>query len=86
MLRVPCDKVDIPWGHLGSRPVKVFIDGVNVLIGPLDKDSWEDDEVQARRLGIKRAWLKKTEEEALKKKKKNGKDEDDKKVTPFAGL
>lgn len=58
--------------------MKVILEGVTVLIGPLDKDSWDAKDVQARRLGIKRAWLKKTEEEALKKKDKV--EDDSKKV------
>lgn len=64
----------IPWTQLGSKPVQVFLEGVCVLVGPVDKDTWDDEEVAARRLGIKRAWLEKTETEALKK---DGKEEED---------
>lgn len=69
-LRCDARQVHIPWGHLSSKPVKVYIEGVSVLIGPLEKDSWGAEEVQARRLGIKRKWLENTEEEASKKDKK----------------
>lgn len=75
----------IPWGHLGSKPVRVFLEGVCVLVGPVDKDSWGDDEVTARRLGIKRAWLDKQEKAALKKEKEAKKDEDDSKKVHCAG-
>eukprot|EP00752_Nemacystus_decipiens_P006311 g5691.t1 len=68
-------EVDIPWAHLSSRPVKVVLEGVSVLVGPVDKDSWGDDEVRERRLGIKRAALEKAEADS----KKEGKGNDDEK-------
>lgn len=74
-------KVDVPWLHLGSEPVTVLLEGLCLLVGPLDKDSWGDDEVKARRLGTKRSWLKNAEAEALTKKKgKEEKEDDDQKV------
>ena len=73
------EKVDIPWGHLNSRPVKVVLQGVSVLVGPVDRDSWGDEEVFERRLDIKRAALRKAEEEAaVPKKDKEAKEGDDK--------
>ena len=75
--------MDIPWGHLNSRPVKVVLQGVSVLVGPVDKESWGDDEVFKRRLDIKRAALEKAEEAAAAaaaKKDKKGHDEKSKKV------
>eukprot|EP00903_Cladosiphon_okamuranus_P017946 g16513.t1 len=67
-------EVDIPWAHLGSRPVKVVLEGVSVLVGPVDRGSWGDDEVRERRLGIKRAALEKAE--AASKKEGKGNDDD----------
>ncbi|CAM9928403.1 unnamed protein product, partial [Sphacelaria rigidula] len=67
--------VHIPWAQLGSKAVKVFIEGVGVLAAPVDKDSWDDEEVSARTLDIKRKWLEKTENEFLNRK--DGKDEED---------
>lgn len=64
-------KVDIPWTHLGSKPVKVLLQGVSVLVGPVDRNSWGDDEVRQRRLGIKRAALEKTETDNEKEDKGN---------------
>lgn len=66
------EQVEIPWGHLGSKPVKVFLQGVCVLVSPVDKDSWGDDEVRARRLGIKRELLEKAEARAKKSKEGKG--------------
>ncbi|CAM9659912.1 unnamed protein product, partial [Ectocarpus sp. 8 AP-2014] len=62
-------EVDIPWAHLGSRPVKVLLQGVSVLVGPVDRNSWGDLEVRERRLGIKRAALEKAEKEEEEKRK-----------------
>lgn len=69
--------MDIPWAHLGSRPVKVVLEGVSVLVGPVNRDSWGDDEVRERRLGIKRAALDNAEAAS----KKEGKGNDDEKVS-----
>ncbi|CAN0228321.1 unnamed protein product, partial [Ectocarpus sp. 8 AP-2014] len=66
----------IPWSKLGSRPVKVLLQGVSVLVGPVDRNSWGDQEVRERRLGIKRAALEKAEA-ATKKEKEGGKGSDD---------
>ena len=57
-------KVNIPWGCLNSKPVKVVLQGVSVLVGPVDRDSWGDEKVFVRRLAIKRAALRKAEEKA----------------------
>lgn len=49
------------------------------MVGPVDRDSWRDEEVFKRRLDIKRAALRKAEEEAtLPKKDKEAKGGDDK--------
>lgn len=72
----PPTKVEIPWSKLGSRPVKVLLLGVSVLVGPVDRNSWGDQEVRERRLGIKRAALEKAEA-ATKKEKEGGKGSDD---------
>lgn len=61
--------MDIPWGHLNSRPVKVVLQGVRVVVGPVDRDSWGDEEVFKRRLDIKRAALIKAEAAAAAVKK-----------------
>ena len=59
-----------------------MLEGVSVLVGPVDKDSWGDDEVRERRLGIKRAALEKAEAAS----KKEGKGHDDDQVSlPRAG-
>ncbi|CAN0031680.1 unnamed protein product, partial [Sphacelaria rigidula] len=55
-------EVHIPWAQLGSKPVKVFIEGVCVLMAPVDKDSWDDEEVHARALDMKRKWLHRVEQ------------------------
>lgn len=68
-------QVHIPWAQLGSKAVKVFIEGVGVLAAPVDKDSWDDEEVSKRTLDIKRKWLEKTEKEFLNRK--DGKSEED---------
>lgn len=69
--------MEIPWTKLGSRPVKVHLEGVCVLVGPVDRNSWGDHEVRERRLRIKRASLEKAEAAAAKKEKDgNGNDED----------
>lgn len=48
-----------------------------MLVGPVDRDSWGDDEVRERRLGIKRASLERAEAAAAKKEKDwKGNDED----------
>lgn len=48
-----------------------------MLVGPVDRNSWGDDEVRERRLGIKRASLEKAEAAAAKKEKDgSGNDED----------
>ncbi|CAN0294297.1 unnamed protein product, partial [Ectocarpus fasciculatus] len=65
-------KVEIPWSKLGSRPVKVLLQGVSVLVGPVDRTSWGDQEVRERRFGIKRAALEKAEA-ATRKEKEGGK-------------
>ena len=71
--------MDIPWGHLNSKPVKVVLQGVSLLVGPVDRDSWGDEEVFERRLDIKRAALRKAEEEsAAPKREKEVKGGDDK--------
>lgn len=46
------------------------------MVGPVEKESWGDDEVRERRLGIKRASLDKAEAKA--EKEKAGKGDDDK--------
>ncbi len=69
--------MEIPWAHLGSRPVKVVLQGVSVLVGPVDRDSWGDDEVRERRLGIKRAALENAEAAAAKKDKEGKGGDDD---------
>ena len=61
--------MDIPWGYLSSRPVQVVLQGVSVLVGPVDRDAWGDEEVFARRLDIKRAALRKAEEAAAAAKR-----------------
>ncbi|CAM9605272.1 unnamed protein product, partial [Scytosiphon promiscuus] len=70
-------EVDIPWAKLGSRPVKVLLQGVSILAGPVDKGSWGDDEVRERRLGVKRAALEKAEKAARKAKEGRGSADDD---------
>lgn len=75
--------MDIPWAHLGSRPVKVLLQGVSVLVGPVDRDSWGDDEVRERRLGIKRALLEKAE--AAAEKEREDKDDDKVRVGRLVG-
>ncbi|CAM9617791.1 unnamed protein product, partial [Ectocarpus fasciculatus] len=70
-------EVDIPWAHLGSRAVKVLLQGVSVLVGPVDRNSWGDLEVRERRLGIKRAALEKAEKEEEEKPKRGGKGNDE---------
>ena len=68
--------MEIPWTKLGSKPVKVHLEGVCVLVGPVDRNTWGDDEVRERRLGIKRASLEKAEAAAAKKEKDgNGNDD-----------
>lgn len=74
---VDTKQVDIPWAKLGSRPVKVLLQGVSVLAGPVDRDSWGDDEVRERRLGVKRAALDKAEAAAKKAKEGKGSADDD---------
>lgn len=54
-----------------------MLEGVSVLVGPVDRDSWGDDEVRKRRLGIKRAALEKAEAAS----KKDDKGNDDEKVS-----
>lgn len=68
-------QVDIPWTKLGSKPVKVLLQGVSVLVGPVDRDSWREDEVRGRRLGIKRAALEKAEAAAKKERGEKGNDD-----------
>lgn len=69
--------MEIPWTKLGSKPVKVLLEGVCVLVGPVDRNSWGDDEVRERRLGIKRASLERAEAAAAKKKEGGGNGSDD---------
>eukprot|EP00953_Heterococcus_sp_UTEX-ZZ885_P022333 12360-Heterococcus_DN1.PRE.1 len=47
-------RVSIPWASLDRNPVKVEIDGVYLLLGPVSKEDWAADEVRSRRLKIKR--------------------------------
>lgn len=70
--RLQTAQVEIPWTKLGSKPVKVLLEGVCVLVGPVDRNSWGDDEVRQRRLGIKRASLERAEAAAKKKKEEGG--------------
>lgn len=78
--------MDIPWTKLGSKAVKVLLQGVSVLVGPVDRDSWGDDEVRERRLGIKRASLKKAESEAKAKKEKGKGEIKEEKVGGWDGV
>lgn len=47
------------------------------MVGPVNRNSWGDDEVRERRLSIKRASLEKAEAVAAKRERDgNGNDED----------
>ncbi|KAG5176382.1 hypothetical protein JKP88DRAFT_265414 [Tribonema minus] len=50
-------RVSIPWASLDRNPVRVEIDGVYLLLGPVRKEDWAAEEVRQRRLAIKRGQL-----------------------------
>jgi vacuolar protein sorting-associated protein 13A/C len=49
--------VSIPWTSLASQPVKIFIDGVHLLLGPLDFHSFNSQEATERALLQKKSRL-----------------------------
>jgi vacuolar protein sorting-associated protein 13A/C len=66
-------RVSIPWASLDRNPVKVEIDGVYLLLGPVSKADWAADEVRSRRLKIKRGQIAAAEKEAAAKSKRRKK-------------
>jgi vacuolar protein sorting-associated protein 13A/C len=66
-------RVSIPWASLDRNPVKVEIDGVYLLLGPVSKEDWAADEVRSRRLKIKRGQIAAAEKEAAAKSKRRKK-------------
>jgi vacuolar protein sorting-associated protein 13A/C len=66
-------RVSIPWASLDRNPVKVEIDGVYLLLGPVSKEDWAADEVRSRRLKIKRGQVAAAEKEAAAKSKRRKK-------------
>jgi vacuolar protein sorting-associated protein 13A/C len=66
-------RVSIPWASLDRNPVKVEIDGVYLLLGPVSKEDWAADEVRSRRLKIKRSQIAAAEKEAAAKSKRRKK-------------
>jgi len=35
-------EIKIPWKTLGSNPVEIFINDINVIINPLHKSKWKN--------------------------------------------
>lgn len=57
-------RVSIPWASLDRNPVRVEIDGIYLLVGPVKKEDWAAGEVRDRRLNIKRGKVETAEKEA----------------------
>lgn len=57
---------------MGSKPVKVLLEGVCVLVGPVDRNNWDHGDVRDRCLDLKRSMLEKAEENAMKLKQAKG--------------
>lgn len=49
--------VSIPWASLASQPVKIFIDGVYLLLGPLNFNNFNSQEAYERSLAQNKAKL-----------------------------
>lgn len=49
--------VSIPWTSLASQPVKIYIDGIFLLLGPLDFQNFTSNEAIERSLAHKQAKL-----------------------------
>lgn len=41
-------KLNIPWTSLGSQPVKIYIDGIYLLVGPLNFNKFNLNETNIR--------------------------------------
>ena len=71
--------VNIPWTALESNPVKVFIDGVFLLVGPVDLSRYGKDDLKKQDQDLKRVKLlaaEKAVERAALNKNKSEKDSD----------
>lgn len=53
--------VSIPWSALASQPVKIFIDGVNLLLGPLDSSDLHPEEAYERNIAMNKTKLDQAE-------------------------
>ncbi len=50
-------RVVVPWTSIGSTPVKIELEGVNIIARPVRDDGSDDSEIKIREKRIKRAKL-----------------------------
>lgn len=59
-------KLKIPWGSLDRKPVKVYVDGLYVVVAPVDIANMSNDEVKRKAAADKRDKLNNAELTILK--------------------